>query len=104
MFYENLESVCKKHETTVTNLANELSIPRTTIYSWKRNGCTPRPNIVSKLAQKLDVTPDELTKANKPANDPKKELMNAFKSLNPRGQKTAITRVKELSEINRYVG
>lgn len=103
MFYDNLAQACKQHDTNVMSLTGELNIPRTTVYAWKRNGYTPRQDVVAKIAQRLDMEPTKLTGDDKPkADDPKKALLGAFKNLNARGQKAAVARVKELGEISRY--
>ena len=106
MFYNNLTAVCEQNNTTVSNLAKSLEIPRPTVYSWKRNGATPRPAVVSKIADYLKVEPaklvDEKKDSPKPTNDVKKQMLDSFKNLNPRGQKIAASRIKELTEITRY--
>lgn len=105
MFYDNLTQACKQHDTDVMNLTHELEIPRTTVYAWKRNGYTPRPAVVAKIAKKLDMEPDKLTGAGDgktKTDDPKKALLGAFKNLNAKGQKAAVARVRELGEISRY--
>lgn len=104
MFYNTLETICKNHNTDVMSVTKELQIPNTTVYAWKRNGYTPRPNVVNKIAAKLDVEPTVFVeqKTAQTTTDPKKDLLSAFKNLSPRGQKIAVARVKELGEIQKY--
>lgn len=106
MFYDNLATICEQNNTTVSNLAKTLEIPRPTVYSWKNNGATPRPAVVGKITDYLKVEPAKLVDGKKdgtkPANDVRKQMLDSFKVLNPRGQKIAASRIKELTEIARY--
>ena len=109
MFYDNLAQVCESNNTKPYAVCKALSIPHPTMYSWRKNGSTPRPAVVSKLADYLKVEPDKLlnepkhkvTKKTTSTSD-KSKLLEAFDSLNARGQTTAVTRLKELSQIQKY--
>lgn len=116
MFYANLDIACRENNTTVNQLAKDMNIPRPTVYSWKKNGYTPRPHLVNEIAHTLHIEPEALVaepvKTNKipsktvqknaSPTDTKQTLIASFNHLNPRGQKVAISRLKELTEIKRY--
>lgn len=110
MFYSNLVSACEQRNTNVTEMAKTLSIPRPTVYSWKRNGYTPRPQVVSKIADYLEIKPETLTtkqpepKQTKPRRPrvTENQITDIFNSLNPTGKRTLIARGKELAQLKAY--
>lgn len=111
MFYQNFVTACEKNNTTPSAVRKELKIPQPTMHSWKIDGATPRPATIEKIAGYLNVEPSQLTeekpgKKQKPDDkkptEPKSILIAAFESLNNRGQKVAVSRLKELNQIHRY--
>lgn len=59
MFYENLNTLCKKNSTTVTAVLKELNISTSKGTAWK-NGSVPKGDTLSKLAEYFNVSTDYL--------------------------------------------
>lgn len=110
MFYENFVNACQQNNTTPTDVQKQLGIPRPTMSSWKHSGATPRSAMVEKIASHLKIEPSKLIDGKPSDKKPEKKdpveqkslLLDAFNTLNPRGQKIAVSRLKELNQIQRY--
>jgi transcriptional regulator with XRE-family HTH domain len=109
----------KKLGYTADYVANGLGVSRSTIFRYENGSIEKVPtNILSSLAKILHTTPEHLMgseemlkewdkKLNKDgglAREVKQiELLEYFAKLNPKGQREAIKRVRELSHIKDYI-
>lgn len=59
MFYENLNTLCKKSNTTVTAVLKKLNISTSKGTAWK-SGSVPKGDILTKLADYFNVSTDYL--------------------------------------------
>lgn len=59
MFFDNLESLCRKKNTTISAVAQSLGLSKGSITSW-RNGVTPNGETLLKFANFFDVSTDFL--------------------------------------------
>lgn len=103
MFYERLKSTCNLRGTNITKICNELNISTANTGRWKSGGM-PSVEVLSKLANILDVSTDYLlgkTDAKKPPAETEgltfhikdnnlraevEELVNAFLTLDRSGR------------------
>lgn len=60
MFWENFVRLCAEHNTKPNPVAKELGFSSGSVTDWK-NGKTPRPTTIQKIADYFGVTPDYLT-------------------------------------------
>lgn len=60
MFWDVFEELCDKKGKTPSRVTEELHISRGLITKWK-NGSTPKPETVNRLAEYFGVTPESLT-------------------------------------------
>lgn len=75
MFYDTFLSLCSDKKLKPGRVADEIGINRGTVTSWKKNGYTPRAEVLQRIADYFGVTVDYLLgKVNEP-----------FLSLNEKG-------------------
>ena len=59
-FGQRLRQLLKKEKLSQQEVADELNIPRNTVWRWINNQATPESNNLHKLAALLHITVDEL--------------------------------------------
>lgn len=59
MFYERLQTLCKEHNTSISNMLNELGLSTGSTGNWKR-GQLPKGDVLMKIAEYLDTSIDYL--------------------------------------------
>lgn len=82
MFYDNLLKVCEKKGVKLTPLVVKLGLSRGNIDNWKK-GTIPGGDVLIKLAEALDTTPNELLGIEKESvaeNDELNELLEELKN------------------------
>ena len=57
MFYERLQSLCRKKGTSVSSMLNELGLSTGSTGNWKK-GQLPKGDILVKISQYLDTSID----------------------------------------------
>ena len=60
MFYDVFEKLCAEKGVKPGRAADEIGISRATVTNWKKNGYSPRRNILEKIAQYFSVSVDTL--------------------------------------------
>lgn len=60
MFYDVFEKLCTEKGIKPGRAADEIGISRATVTNWKKNGYSPRRNILEKIAQYFSVSVDTL--------------------------------------------
>lgn len=55
MFYEKVAMLCYKNGISMTALVDKLGISTSVVTSWKKQGATPRPSNVKKIAEYFNV-------------------------------------------------
>ena len=60
MFYDVFEKLCTEKGVKPGRAADEIGISRATVTNWKKNGYSPRRNILEKIAQYFSVSVDTL--------------------------------------------
>lgn len=72
MFYDIFEKLCSQKGVSPSKAAGEIGISRATVTNWKKNGYSPRRNVLEKISSYFDVSIDALlgqeTQKEKPAN------------------------------------
>lgn len=59
MFYENLKALCKAKGTTLSKVMQEIGLSSGNLSKWKSGGM-PRSDTLSKIADCLDVSVNDL--------------------------------------------
>ena len=60
MFYDIFEQLCAEKGVKPGRAADEIGISRATVTNWKKNGYSPRKNILEKIADYFQVSADYL--------------------------------------------
>lgn len=60
MFYDVFEKLCAEKGVKPGRAADEIGISRATVTNWKKNGYSPRRNILEKIAKYFSVSVDTL--------------------------------------------
>lgn len=60
MFYDVFEKLCTEKGIKPGRAADEIGISRATVTNWKKNGYSPRRDILKKIAQYFGVSVDLL--------------------------------------------
>lgn len=60
MFYDRFVEICKHHNVSPSQVAIRCGFNKSSITSWKKNGYTPRQEILIKIADYFNVTVDFL--------------------------------------------
>lgn len=60
MFYDVFEKLCTEKGVKPGRAADEMGISRATVTNWKKNGYSPRRDILKKIAQYFGVSVDLL--------------------------------------------
>lgn len=60
MFYDVFEKLCTEKGVKPGRAADEIGISRATVTNWKKNGYSPRRDILKKIAQYFGVSVDLL--------------------------------------------
>ena len=86
-FHQRLKETCKKKDTTISALISEFGMSSSNVTSWK-NGVTPKIDVVSKFAERLDTTTDYLIfgKENQSLTEPEKEFLEKYRACPPTSQ------------------
>lgn len=82
MLVQNILNYIEQHDLKVSEFARKCGLKQSTI-SGIINGYTKSPTleVVTKIADGMGVTIDELTKNNKRANDEVQKIYNSMKDL-----------------------
>ena len=83
MFYDNLDSICKQHGTTVSAVLVALGMSKGSIRNWK-NGQNPKLDTLRKLADYLKVDVNDLLdddQKEKPAEDDGPKTLNEAREI-----------------------
>lgn len=57
MFYNIFERLCHEKGVKPSRVADDIGISRATVTNWKKNGYSPRANILEKLSDYFGVSP-----------------------------------------------
>ena len=57
MFYDIFERLCIEKGVKPSRVADEIGISRATVTNWKKNGYSPRANVLEKLSAYFGVSP-----------------------------------------------
>lgn len=68
MLGDQLRSLRKQKKMSQAELSKQLYVSHQAVGKWERNEATPNPETITKLAQILEVTTDELLGTEKPAS------------------------------------
>lgn len=116
MFYERLKSTCNLRGTNITKICNELNISTANTGRWKSGGM-PSVEVLSKLANILDVSTDYLLGKTDAKNPPAEteglifhikddnlraeveELVSIYLSLDNAGRTLVLAKAIEESRI-----
>ena len=60
MFYNIFERLCNEKGIKPGRAADEIGISRATVTNWKKNGYSPRKNVLEKIAEYFKVSADYL--------------------------------------------
>lgn len=60
MFYDIFDQLCAEKGVKPGRAADEIGISRATVTNWKKNGYSPRKNILEKIADYFQVSADYL--------------------------------------------
>lgn len=60
MFYDVFERLCHEKGVKPSRAADEIGISRATVTNWKKNGYSPRENVMRKVADYFDISVDSL--------------------------------------------
>lgn len=119
-FNEKLKKIRTEKGLSQKKLADMIGVSQTAVYSWEKGNMLPKFEQMQRIAAALDVTLDELDsesskrilkdffeEINKATTETMKGakeavLISSFRSLNNSGQKEALKRVSELTEIKKY--
>lgn len=71
MFYQNLQELCRRNETTISFVVKQLGISTGMPTFWKK-GAIPKSDTLQKLADYFHVTTDELLNGPKDGEPPSK--------------------------------
>ncbi len=85
MFYENFLALCNKKGIKPSRVASETGFNKSSITNWKKNGYTPKNEILVKIADYFEITVDELLGNEKKTADNdslKSEVMEIAEKLN----------------------
>ena len=66
MFYDVFLKLCKERNIKPGRAADEIGISRATVTNWKKNGYSPRQNILEKIANYFNVSSDYFMEKKKP--------------------------------------
>nr|WP_325301986.1 helix-turn-helix transcriptional regulator [uncultured Dysosmobacter sp.] len=116
MFYDNFLAACREKQTTPAQVRKALGISQSTMASWKSRSLTPKYGTVQKIADYLQIDWISLVPEDEQAetvithmkevlgnlSSPKARIDAALDKLNDTGQKEAIRRVEELTEVPKY--
>ncbi|SMC41265.1 helix-turn-helix transcriptional regulator [Papillibacter cinnamivorans] len=104
MFYDIYKSLCEKKGISPSRAAEEMSFNRSSVSNWKKNGYTPRREILVKIADYFDTTVDSLLGENDSSihehffellKDEKfRELAELFSQLSPESARETINYVR----------
>lgn len=56
MFYDNYAGLCKEKGVSPSKAAEEIGINKASVTNWKKNGYTPRADILQRIAGYFDVS------------------------------------------------
>lgn len=118
---ERIKAIRKQKKITQEQLASPLGLTTSAISKYEKGLVSPSWETLEKIAAFFDMTIEDLLynvnalsydpelrknvaqTMQRTAEDlPKTKLLSAFDKLNDEGQKTAIERVEELTEIPKY--
>lgn len=118
---DEIKAARKKAGMSQQELANKLGVSYQSIGQWERNVRNPKPETLRKIANALNVTPlycgasvvlvqnppdgvEQLYKINDEECESKEldKFLHYLDMLNDEGQKKALERIQELTEIPRY--
>lgn len=60
MFYDRFYKLCQAAGVTPSKVAEALSLNKSTVYMWKKQGTTPNADTVQKIARYFGATADYL--------------------------------------------
>lgn len=101
MFYDVVKELCDKRGISISKLALDLKISKSNVTNWK-NGCVPKSDKVSLIADYFNVSTDFLLGAeqkNKPTDtvDELDELdikiVKLFSQLTPQNKQLALAQI-----------
>lgn len=123
MLGDRIREARKKASLTQAELAEKIGVKRSVISKYENGSISPKYDTIMKIAEVLNVLPydlyddprwpknrprgqfnivDVITEANSDTSKRRAILVSLFKRLNEDGQKVAIDRISELTEIPRY--
>ena len=103
MFYQQLQSACKKANTTVTATLRSIGLGTANGTYWK-HGSMPSSEVVVQLAEFLGVSTDYLLKGEEQqptVSADEKELLDYYKELDERGKGSVLGKAEGLAEAAR---
>lgn len=56
MFYDRYISLCQEMGIAPSKAAEEIGINKASVTNWKKNGYTPRANVLQRVAEYFDVS------------------------------------------------
>ena len=56
MYYENFETLCKRHNTNPSQVSRATGIPTSTLTAWKKGSYTPKTDKLQKIAYHFSVS------------------------------------------------
>lgn len=77
MFYDVFEKLCTEKGVKPGRAADEMGISRATVTNWKKNGYSPRRDILKKIAQYFGVSVDLLLDQSEQKESPDLEKTEA---------------------------
>lgn len=107
---ENIYKARKEKGITQEELANKIGVKRSIISKYENGSVQISTSTLKKIADVLEVSPTLLIDWEPIENAFQKwadnycknNLIDAFDKLNEEGQKVAVERVEELTEISKY--
>ena len=123
MLGDRIREARKKASLTQAELAEKIGVKRSVISKYENGSISPKYDTILKIAEVLNVLPYDLyddprwakkrprghfnivevfAEATSETSKRREILVTLFKRLNEDGQKVAIDRISELTEIPRY--
>ena len=97
-FYTKLKSICEKRSTSISALLKKCGYSKSYGTNWK-NGVVPTIDIVTKIAEELNVSTDYLLDVNNPSSQDEAELLNTYRNLTNNDKKQVIDFVDKVADM-----
>ncbi|MCM1334806.1 MAG: helix-turn-helix domain-containing protein [Bacteroides sp.] len=107
MFYERLQELCKKRNTSVSRMLDALGLSTGNTGNWKK-GQLPKGDVLVKIAEYLDTSIDYIVfgEAGRGLTDEEKRLLELYDLTPDRAKYKLLCDVERIvdDEIEKYAG